>query len=408
MNLKLFRAFTIHLGQNPRSGNMSARPAGASCGTREAVRLSTASSSPASAALNSLAAASSSTSAAAAAAAAAPVLAPTAAASTKPTDSQPTPETAAVNEAVSPPPSLRNWVSADGSTGFPAESGRYHLYVSLACPWASRCFAVLKAKGLDDVIGVTVTRPVWEKTRPGEPHTGWAFAAEGEEGGGEVDHLNGARFVRDLYDLVHPGYTKFSVPVLWDKVRRTIVNNESADIMRMLNVEFNEFAKNRTLDLYPQSLRSEIDDVNEWVLKSINSGVYRCGSATTQQEYEKAFDEVFQALDKCEDILSRQRYIAGSVLTEADIRLFVSLIRFDEAYFVYFRCNKKLIREYPNLFNYLKDIYQTAGIGETVDMWHIKQYHFRSHPEKNPSGIVPKGLAIDYSSPHNRSKLSKL
>lgn len=212
--------------------------------------------------------------------------------------------------------------------------------------------------------------------------------------------------MRELYDLAHPGYTKFSVPVLWDKETKSIVNNESADILRMLNSEFNEFATNKTLDLYPEALRSQIDQVNEWVGKSINSGVYKVGNAANQADYDKALDELYSALDRCEGILAHQRYLVGSTLTEADIRLFVSLIRFDEAYVVYFRCNRKMIQEYPNLFNYVKDLYQTPGVKDTVSMWHIKQYHFLSHPDKNPSGIVPGGPNIDYSVPHDRNRFA--
>eukprot|EP00245_Coleochaete_scutata_P004526 TRINITY_DN17242_c0_g1_i1.p1 TRINITY_DN17242_c0_g1~~TRINITY_DN17242_c0_g1_i1.p1 ORF type:complete len:434 (+),score=80.38 TRINITY_DN17242_c0_g1_i1:65-1366(+) len=305
---------------------------------------------------------------------------------------------------------FRNFITEDGSSGFPAVAGRYHLYISYACPWASRCYAFLKLKGLEHAIGLTVTKPKWARTKDGEAHMGWPFPATAEEEpGAQPDPVNGAKTIRDLYELADPHYAlgKFSVPVLWDKEKKTIVNNESAEITRMLNDQFNKIAKHPEVDLYPLALRPSIDDVNSWVYDSINNGVYRCGFATKQQAYEKAFEELFAALDRAEDILSKQRYIAGDQLTEADIRLFVTLIRFDEVYVVHFKCNKKFIREYPNLFNYTKDIYQIPGISETVNMYHIKKHYYGSHPQINPLGIIPVGLPIDYSSPHDRDRLGK-
>eukprot|EP00270_Netrium_digitus_P000062 TRINITY_DN1008_c0_g1_i1.p1 TRINITY_DN1008_c0_g1~~TRINITY_DN1008_c0_g1_i1.p1 ORF type:complete len:414 (-),score=83.25 TRINITY_DN1008_c0_g1_i1:88-1302(-) len=302
---------------------------------------------------------------------------------------------------------FRNSITADGSTGFPAVAGRYHLYVSFACPWASRCLAFLKLKGLDDIIGVTVVKPKWERTREGEAHFGWPFSSvAGEEEGTEPDPINGAKFVRDLYEMADPASKKFSVPVLWDKEQKTIVNNESAEITRMFNDQFNDLAKNPSLDLYPPHLRAKIDEVNAFVYDDINNGVYKCGFAVKQQAYEDAFMRLYAALDKCESILSGQRFVAGDVLTEADIRLFVTLIRFDEVYAVHFKCNKKLIREYPNLFNYTKDVYQIPGIAETVNMQHIKKHYYGSHPSINPFGIVPLGSDIDYSSPHDRHRFA--
>ncbi|CAI5468313.1 unnamed protein product [Closterium sp. Yama58-4] len=473
------------------------------------------------------------------------------------------------------PSAFRSVITADESSGFPAVAGRYHLYVSYACPWACRCLMALKLKGLEDAISVTVVEPVWKRTREsddnvgsqfvatfiplslalilpqpyssgagtcleahkgggrqreargkgreggrgrerpsvfhhnptlvpalslccpltlssqvvepvwkstreGDDHMGWKFVAPGGEaevagaatlippspalipplpysptqgqrptlipppltplllsllsGGGtcveaheggddhvgwqfvapggeaevagaESDPLNGAFFLRDVYEKVDPHAVKFIVPVLWDKQTGTIVNNESAEIVRMLNSEFNAIAKNPQVDLYPPHLRAAIDEVNEWVYPAINNGVYRCGFAKKQGPYEEAFKELFAALDRCEDILSKQRYMARDTFTEADIRLFVTLIRFDEVYVVHFKCNRNFIREFPNLFNYTKEIYQLPGIASTVNMGHIKAHYFRSHPSINPFGIIPMGQGTDYSAPHDRDRL---
>jgi len=304
--------------------------------------------------------------------------------------------------------SFRNWVTADGSSGFPAVAGRYHLYISYACPWASRCLAFLKLKGLEHAIDVTVTKPRWERTRsdnPKDSHAGWAFAKfDGEEPDATPDPLEGAKFIRDLYEIADPDTAKFTVPVLWDKEKRTIVNNESAEITRMFNKEFNAIAEHPEVDLYPAELQKEIDNVNEWVYDTINNGVYKAGFATKQQPYDEAVTALFKSLDKAEDILSKQRYIAGDVLTEADIRLFMTLIRFDEVYVVHFKCNKKLIREYPNLFNYTKELFQIKPIGDTVNMHHIKEHYYGSHPTINKFGIVPIGPNTDFSTPHDRAE----
>lgn len=314
---------------------------------------------------------------------------------------------------------FRNWISK-GSGEFEPEAGRYHLYVSLACPWASRCVAVMHMKGLQDAVGLSVTHPTWQHTRPGQDdHCGWAFAAPGDPplssstGQGSFpcddcipDTLNGAKFIRDLYEKSHDTFGKYSVPVLWDKKKGCIVNNESSEIIRMLNSEFNELAQNPGLDLYPQHLRTAIDEVNEWVYPKINNGVYRCGFATKQEAYEEAFDDLFAALERCEQILGRQRYMAGDQLTEADIRLFHTLIRFDEVYVVYFKANKKLIVQYPNLSNYTRDIYQTPGVSASVNMRHIKVHYFSSHPKLNTYAIVPKGNEADpwWKQPHDRAE----
>ncbi|KAL5731405.1 glutathionyl-hydroquinone reductase [Ranunculus cassubicifolius] len=307
-----------------------------------------------------------------------------------------------------PPSSFRNFISKDPNSTYPAESGRYHLYVSYACPWASRCLIYLKLKGLDKAIGSTVVKPKFEKTKENDDHMGWVFPASNtEEQGAEVDPLNGAKSIRDLYELASSNYDgRYTVPVLWDKKLKTIVNNESSEIMRMLNTEFVDIAENASLDLYPAHLQAQIDEVNQFVYDGINNGVYKCGFAQKQGAYDDAIVKLYEALDRAEDILSKQRYLCGNSLTEADIRLFVTLIRFDEVYVVHFKCNKKLIREYPNLFNHTKDIYQIPGVSDTVNMYHIKKHYYASHPHINPYGVIPIGSNIDYSSPHDRDRFS--
>nr|BAK00626.1 predicted protein [Hordeum vulgare subsp. vulgare] len=305
------------------------------------------------------------------------------------------------------PSTFRSFVSSDGAARFPAVAGRYHLYVSYACPWASRCLAYLKLKGLDHAISFSSVKPIFERTRESDDHLGWVFpAAAGEVPGADPDPFNGARSVRDLYEIASKNYTgKPTVPVLWDKQLKTVVNNESSEIIRMLNAEFNDIAENPGLDLNPAHLRASIDDVNGLVYDAINNGVYKCGFAKKQGPYDEAVTKLYEALDKCEEILSKQRYMCGNQLTEADVRLFVTLIRFDEVYAVHFKCNKKLLREYPNLFNYTKDIYQIPGISSTVNMEHIRQHYYGSHPSINPYGIIPQGPNIDYNAPHDRERL---
>ncbi|KAK4804020.1 hypothetical protein SAY86_003837 [Trapa natans] len=288
---------------------------------------------------------------------------------------------------------FRNFISRDPSSQFLVESGRYHLYISYACPWASRCLAYLKVKGLEKAISFTSVKPKWERTKETDEHMGWVFPFSlTEEPGAEPDSLNGAKSIRALYELASPNYTgKYTVPVLWDKKLKTIVSNESSEIIRMFNSEFNDIAENAALDLYPPHLQSCIDETNEWVYDSINNGVYKCGFARKQEPYDEAVKKLYEALDRCEEILGKQRYMCGNVLTEADIRLFVTLIRFDEVYAVHFKCNKKLLREYPNLFNYTKDIFQFHGMSSSVNMEHIKRHYYGSHPTINPFGIIPNG-----------------
>jgi putative glutathione S-transferase len=310
---------------------------------------------------------------------------------------------------------------------FEPEAGRYHLYIAYGCPWACRCLAARNLKGLQDAIGLSVTHPTWQRTRPDSPddqHAGWAFFKRGDppvhspNGSGSFptdgcipDTVNNAKFVRDLYDMADDTTGKYTVPVLWDKKEKTIVNNESSEVLRMFSSAFNDVAKNPDLDLYPEDLRPQIDEVNSWVYPKFNNGVYRAGFATKQEAYEEAFSDVFEALDKMEDILSKQRYLVGSRFTEADIRAFVTLIRFDEVYAVYFKCNKKLIREYPNLKNYVREIYQMPGMADSVNIPHIKMHYYTSHPKLNHYAIIPKGVDVPggrwWDEPHDRDRFSK-
>lgn len=301
----------------------------------------------------------------------------------------------------------RNVIEKDGA--FPPEAGRYHLYVAYACPWAHRTLMTRSLKGLQDVITVTVVHPIWQKTRPEvDGHRGWVFGdphsestltnSDGNGGpfppaysGNDPDPLFGSRSVRDLYD--HAGDTegKYSVPVLWDKAKATIVSNESAEIIRMFNSEFNEFARAPDLDLRPGDLSTAIDEVNGWVYNNLNNGVYRCGFAKSQKAYDKAIVEMTNAFDKVDKILQNQRYIAGGQFTEADVRLFATLVRFDEVYTVYFKCNTRSVATTPAILNYCREIYQMPGVNETVNMEQIKLHYYASHPELNYYSIVPKG-----------------
>lgn len=295
---------------------------------------------------------------------------------------------------------FRNWVTPDGRPGpsgeggFAAEPGRYHLYVSRACPWAHRTVIFRRLKGLEELIGISVA----------EPHmleNGWEYAVTDR---GTADRVNGFRYHYDLYTAAEPRYTgRATVPVLWDKKRRTIVSNESADIIRMLNSAFDRFTAVSD-DYYPRGLRSEIDSLNADVYEDINNGVYLCGFATTQDAYEEGFDRLFKRLDTLEALLSRQRYLVGHRLTEADWRLFTTLVRFDAVYFSHFKCNLRRIVDYPELSNYLRDLYQYDGIAETVDLEHIKQHYYFSHTTVNPTRIVPKGPALDFWAPHDRGR----
>ena len=291
--------------------------------------------------------------------------------------------------------SFRNSVTADGSSGFRAEPGRYHLYVSHACPWAHRTMILRALRRLEDAISVSVVDPF-------AGDEGWHFS-EGE--GCIPDSVNGARYLRDVYKLAQDDYSgRVSVPVLWDKREKTIVNNESAEIVRMLNTEFNAWGDGEP-DFWPAALRNEIDAINETIYEHINNGVYKTGFARSQAAYEDAFDALFAALDALEARLGSQRYLAGGRITEADWRLFPTLIRFDAVYVGHFKCNGRRIEDYPALSNYLRELYQQPGIAGTVNMAHIKGHYYGSHESINPSRIVPKGPVLDFARPHDRARL---
>ncbi len=297
---------------------------------------------------------------------------------------------------VRPTTRFRNWVTEDGSPGpsgdggFAAARDRYHLYISLACPWAHRTLIFRMLKGLEDVISLSVVEPLYG------PH-GWHFGAI-------PDTVNGKSELAEIYLLTDPRYSgRVSVPVLWDKERRTIVSNESSEIIRMFNDAFGRFT-NVATDYYPSPLRDEIDRINDLIYPNINNGVYRAGFAITQNAYEEAFRALFAALDELEARLSRQRYLVGPAITEADWRLFCTLIRFDAVYYSHFKCNLRRIGDYPNLSNYLRDLYQQPGVAATVNMDHIKRHYYGSQRQVNPTGIVPLGPLLDFLAPHDRAR----
>ncbi len=288
---------------------------------------------------------------------------------------------------------FKNWVTADGSSGFKAEPDRYHLYVSLACPWAHRTLILRKLKRLEDVISISIVDPLMAEN-------GWEFSSYP---GSIPDMINGANYLHEIYTASAPEYTgRATVPVLWDKKKKTIVNNESAEIMLIFNSEFNEFADG-SVDFYPPELRDEIDRINTLVYDNINNGVYKCGFATTQEAYDEALSNLFETLDQIEGMLGKRRYLVGDKITIADWRLFTTLLRFDSAYYNHFKCNLRRIEEYPNLSNYLRELYQYPGVAETVNFKHIKEHYFKSHRAINPTGIVPAGPELDLSTPHNRA-----
>jgi putative glutathione S-transferase len=301
---------------------------------------------------------------------------------------------------VRPTTRFRNWVTEDGGPGptgeggFAAARGRYHLYVALPCPWAHRTVIMRMLKGLEDVVSMSVLEPLYG------PH-GWRF---GTSPGTSPDSVNGASELAEIYLRADPRYTgRVSVPALWDKERRTIVNNESAEIIRMLNDAFGRFTNVRT-DYYPPALREEIDRVNALVYENVNNGVYRAGFATAQEAYDEAFRALFRVLDELERRLARQRYLAGGDITEADWRLFTTLVRFDAVYYSHFKCNLRRIIDYPNLSNYLRDLYQQGGVAATVNMDHIKRHYYGSQRHVNPTGIVPLGPELDFLAPHDRGR----
>ena len=290
---------------------------------------------------------------------------------------------------------FRNWVTADGSSGFAAEPGRYHLYVSLACPWAHRTLIYRRLKGLEAVIPVSVVH--WHMAE-----NGWEFG-DGSDCTG--DRLGGRAYLHQLYSDAQADYTgRVTVPVLWDTRTHTIVNNESSEIIRMFNSAFDAWG-DAGLDLYPADLRGEIDALNETVFLKVNNGVYRAGFATSQAAYEEAFDDLFATLDELEARLARQRYLLGDRMTEADWRLFTTLLRFDPVYYGHFKCNQRRLVDYPHLWAYTRELYQVPGVAETVNFRHIKHHYYVSHRTINPTGIVPKGPDVDFAEPHGRDAL---
>ncbi|MEM6665144.1 MAG: glutathione S-transferase family protein [Pseudomonadota bacterium] len=296
---------------------------------------------------------------------------------------------------------FRSWITPDGAPGpsgdggFAAESGRYHLYVANACPWAHRTVIFRGIKGLEDHIGLSIVDPMMLDK-------GWAFS---DEPGTIPDTLNGAQFAYELYQKARPTYSgRVTVPILWDKATNTIVSNESSEIIRMFNSAFNAITNN-TEDYYPAELRGEIDALNNVIYGTVNNGVYKCGFAASQEAYEAAFDALFETLDMLDDRLATRRTLMGNMLTEADWRLFTTLVRFDPVYVGHFKCNRQRIADYPHLSGYLRDLYQRPGIAGTVNMDHIKRHYYGSHETVNPRRIVPLGPTISYDAPANREHL---
>jgi putative glutathione S-transferase len=285
----------------------------------------------------------------------------------------------------------RDAVSADGSSGFPAAAGRYHLYVSLACPWAHRTVIVRRLKGLEHAIGMTIVDPIRDQR-------GWAFTGAP---GTDRDPLHGFAFLSQVYDLSEPGPHHVSVPVLFDRETNRIVNNESSEILRMLNSEWDAFTDVR-LDLYPEALRDEIEELEGEVYTNLNDGVYKCGFAGSQAAYDVAVHALFDTLDRLEVRLGELRYLHGDRITEADWRLFTTLVRFDPVYHTHFKCNRTLIADQPNLLGFMRELYQVPGVAETVDLDQIKRHYYMTHPGLNPRRIVAVSNGADLSLPHGR------
>ena len=291
---------------------------------------------------------------------------------------------------------FRDSITADGASGFRAEAGRYHLYVSLACPWAHRTLILRTLKGLEGAITVSIVDPYMGPA-------GWSFTGHR---GCTSDSVNGAALLRDVYLKAKPDYTgRVTVPLLWDRKSGTILNNESAEIMRMLNSEFNAFALRELNDLYPAALLAQIERWNEIIYRTVNNGVYRAGFATAQDKYEAAVRELFATLDRLDEHLGEHRYLCASVPTEADWRLFTTLVRFDAVYYGHFKCNLRRLVDYRNLWAYTRELYQVPGVAGTVDLEQIKEHYYRSHPRINPNGVVPVGPTLDFAAPHGRERL---
>jgi glutathionyl-hydroquinone reductase len=296
---------------------------------------------------------------------------------------------------VRPESGFRDRVTRDGSSGFKAEPGRYYLVTAPSCPWAHRTVLMRKLKHLGEII------PILQSDLP--KGQGWAYS----KGFDDLEPVDGAFHVHQVYSAARHDFTgRATVPVLWDRRTRAIVNNESSEIIRMLNSEFDEFG-DRSLDLYPQALRGDIDETNAFVYDAINNGVYRCGFATTQAAYELSFRKLFAALDNLEQRLGRQRYLVGDCFTEADLRLFPTLVRFDAVYYSHFKCNLHRLADYHNLSNYTRDIYQMPGVAKTVDMPGIKLGYYGGMTNLNPGGIIPLGPELDFAKPHDRGRLAR-
>lgn len=290
---------------------------------------------------------------------------------------------------------FRDWVKRDGSTPYRPERGRYHLYVSLACPWAHRTIILRKLKGLEETIGLTVVDPVRDER-------GWAFR---DGPGHSEDPVNGFQFLSEAYRATDPDYRgRVTVPVLWDKKTKRIVSNSDDDLLRMFNSVFEEFAAG-DYDFYPPELRGEIDEINELIYQRVNNGVYRAGFATAQRPYERAAKRLFDTLDQLDARLASQRYLLGPRMTESDWRLFPTLIRFDAVYHGHFKCNLRRIVDYQNLWPYLRDLYQHDGVATTVNFDHIKRHYYMTHEAINPTRIVPIGPDLDLDAPHGRERL---
>lgn len=303
---------------------------------------------------------------------------------------------------------FRDWISNDGSTPYPPAAGRYHLYVSLACPWASRTVIFRKLKGLEHAIGMTVVDPFRDEK-------GWAFRDPERSRPGSLgnldefestDPINGFRYLSEAYRATDPRFDeRVTVPVLWDKDSKRIVNNSEDDICRMFNDRFNDFARNKDVDLFPEDIEAEHAKVAGFIYDNVNNRVYRAGFATHQRPYEVSCRKLFDALDESEKRLTERRYLFGNLIVEADWRLFCTLVRFDPVYHGHFKCNLRRIVDYPSLQGYLMDLYQQPGIAETVNLDHIKRHYYMTHTHINPSGIVPLGPEMDLSRPHGREKL---
>mmetsp|Transcript_57563 Transcript_57563/g.126148 ORF Transcript_57563/g.126148 Transcript_57563/m.126148 type:complete len:340 (-) Transcript_57563:54-1073(-) len=315
----------------------------------------------------------------------------------------------------------RNKVEAGGR--FAPEADRYHLYVALGCPWAAGSLSMLLLKGLDKTIGHSIVHPTWRRTRPDDPedtHCGWNFNNPGDApvanskgfGANECDDalipdtINNCKCIRDLYELTNDTTGKYTTPVLWDKKEKTIVNNESTEILRMFNDCFNDFAEHPEVNLYPEEFQKAAEEINAFVYPTVNNGVYRCGFAQSQEAYEEALEQLFSSLDKLDKILGEKRYTTGPAFTWLDLRLYHTLVRFDPVYHTYFKTNLKKIEDFPNLLGFVRDIYQShEAVRKTTNMKHIKMTYYTSHPSLNPYGIIPGSNGADLTVPANREKM---